>query len=1370
MMSYFTRIIFVSRLVGVIVLMVCVTSLLGSLATPVAQADDPILPPDSDLDGLADTVELQGWVNERVNDQGVAPYRTDPYDADSDDDGLTDGEEKLYNTDPLDARNPGIYTIYEDHFETSEYVFAWTPVARSGRYRPYGHRMIGLNTLVIRRGTTFTVGGPALVNGYPVSLSWGDALKNPGVLTALTISSRNPCGDKCNSWTVTVPSGGTVGKYKLTASNGQGWTDTLIVDVIFEMPTGLTSAQVDNFLYDGDRNNKRDETGIWFYGNGTDPDQDLKIRLYSSSYDLSQYAAYIFDGVEAVRYYGKTASQYPSAIQVIHGLKTTWDASDRLTRQSDAFTCFAYPLTARYSAWNTLFPSASNMNNQCSNIAGLVTSLHRSVGIPARMVAVDHRGSNFDTSAEIWTRSGTSGSYDWYTTRAFVANEGDPNNLGYCTQTNVANGYYPRVSRAEWGRTRYKPYYKVWPSRGSSSNGSEWMMVTANENWVADDLVSGIDYKWVVWDKYNVVRQDWFETLAMPYWNTYYRVDREPVDLGEPEINNPPAWNQPAPSDWLPTVPPGTPTLNPIANSDGDGSYIVNWTNATEAQYYQLEEDDNLNFTSPTTRYYGGSKTKSITGQPAGTWYYRVRAENNAGTSADWSNIQSVTVNIGGASLLAAEADSPQLMTLQMVDEPATDSLKVRLGEVVNEYGLDENNDGQFESLVLQVEVEALQAGSYWIQGQLGTDNPVAAPSGGIIAIDEFPVKLEQGRQLVNLLFDGLSLSRNRIDGPYQLMYLLVTDVDNPTPLDFANDAIASKNNSYTTAAYKFNNFKTPDAMFARSFNDRAIDLNQDGFAEALEIEVNLDIYRPGSYTVVGELYDSTGLFLGESTWNGTDNRATLRFDQIEGFSGPFELRNLRLGRNDGRAMDELERAYTTQYVTQIQPVSGFTTLPSLKRGDLETMGVGITATTYLAVPLDTNANGKYDALQIKVGIQVVTPNNYQLEGWLVDEQGELVSWTQTGPVNLAGGNHELTLSYDGRTLADYMKTHGQTMQKFTLVALKLYTGPLKWNEIKDEVDVAFTTGSYRLEQFESPAKNKVVFEDYMEQADSQWTNVQSPWEIAPNRAFFSPTQAWRGANANAVLDTVINLSNTLQPVLKLRTYYRFNGDGVGYIKVSNNGADWQTLATLNDDLYSWKTRIIDLSAFANQPALTLRFELVSAGGSTDDFWYIDDVLVAAKVYDTDNDGLPDYDEAIRGTDPNNPDTDGDGLPDGWEVDHNLNPLDPTGDNGALGDPDHDGLNNITEYNLGTDPRNPDTDGDGLLDGWEVQHGFDPLDPTGDNGASGDPDGDGLDNGGEQQLGTDPNDPDTDDDGLIDSVDPEPGRALKRLYLPLIVK
>ena len=120
---------------------------------------------------------------------------------------------------------------------------------------------------------------------------------------------------------------------------------------------------------------------------------------------------------------------------------------------------------------------------------------------------------------------------------------------------------------------------------------------------------------------------------------------------------------------------------------------------------------------------------------------------------------------------------------------------------------------------------------------------------------------------------------------------------------------------------------------------------------------------------------------------------------------------------------------------------------------------------------------------------------------------------------------------------------------------------------------------------------------------------------------------------------------------------------------------------------------------------------------------------------DTDGDGLPNRMERTQyGTDPLDEDTDGDGMLDGYEVENGLNPLDsgdaglediiidtvtdggadaqdanetwPDPDNGPLGDPDRDGLVNIEEMELGTDPRRNDTDGDGLNDKWESLYTF----------------------------------------------------------------
>ena len=65
-------------------------------------------------------------------------------------------------------------------------------------------------------------------------------------------------------------------------------------------------------------------------------------------------------------------------------------------------------------------------------------------------------------------------------------------------------------------------------------------------------------------------------------------------------------------------------------------------------------------------------------------------------------------------------------------------------------------------------------------------------------------------------------------------------------------------------------------------------------------------------------------------------------------------------------------------------------------------------------------------------------------------------------------------------------------------------------------------------------------------------------------------------------------------------------------------------------------------------------------------------------------------------------DADGDGLSGDWEVLYGLNPGNPCD---SRDDSDQDGLINLEEYRLGTNPRLRDTDGDGIGDGAELSVG-----------------------------------------------------------------
>jgi hypothetical protein len=127
---------------------------------------------------------------------------------------------------------------------------------------------------------------------------------------------------------------------------------------------------------------------------------------------------------------------------------------------------------------------------------------------------------------------------------------------------------------------------------------------------------------------------------------------------------------------------------------------------------------------------------------------------------------------------------------------------------------------------------------------------------------------------------------------------------------------------------------------------------------------------------------------------------------------------------------------------------------------------------------------------------------------------------------------------------------------------------------------------------------------------------------------------------------------------------------------------------------------------------------------------------------DTDGDGLTDIQEGQLGTDPANPDTDGDGVPDAAEVAGGTDPL-----QGEAGGP----VPTATATSTQTVDSGVDSDGDGLTDAQEAEIGTNP--------AAEDSDGDGLPDRLEAGAvpgfspGTDPTNWDTDGDGVNDAVE-----------------
>jgi hypothetical protein len=91
---------------------------------------------------------------------------------------------------------------------------------------------------------------------------------------------------------------------------------------------------------------------------------------------------------------------------------------------------------------------------------------------------------------------------------------------------------------------------------------------------------------------------------------------------------------------------PGTPTLSPIINSDGNNSYSLAWTASSDALGYVLQESADAGFMTLATVYNGANLTWTTPnpGRTPNTYYYRVRAFNIVG-DGNWSATQSVTID-----------------------------------------------------------------------------------------------------------------------------------------------------------------------------------------------------------------------------------------------------------------------------------------------------------------------------------------------------------------------------------------------------------------------------------------------------------------------------------------------------------------------------------------------------------------------------------------------------------------------------------------------------------------------------------------------------------------------------------------------------
>jgi uncharacterized repeat protein (TIGR01451 family) len=234
------------------------------------------------------------------------------------------------------------------------------------------------------------------------------------------------------------------------------------------------------------------------------------------------------------------------------------------------------------------------------------------------------------------------------------------------------------------------------------------------------------------------------------------------------------------------------------------------------------------------------------------------------------------------------------------------------------DFGLDTDGDGLFNQLVVQAGVNATVAGNYRVLAVL-TDSAGNTHTASVLT------NLNAGPQTVPLNFDGEAIFNNRVDGPYRLTSVTLSEEG-----DFDIMPVDQRTDVHQTAAYRFGQFQHAGLSLTGTGSTTGIDNDGNGLFNQLRIGVDVEVINAGFYRWSARLTDRNGTEIGFASGSGSFNSGlntmNLTFDGEtigrNGVDGPYFVRGLILfGAGDSLVASD---AFTTSALRASQ-FEGFT-------------------------------------------------------------------------------------------------------------------------------------------------------------------------------------------------------------------------------------------------------------------------------------------------------------------------------------------------------------------------------------------------------------------------------------------------------------
>lgn len=364
-----------------------------------------------------------------------------------------------------------------------------------------------------------------------------------------------------------------------------------------------------------------------------------------------------------------------------------------------------------------------------------------------------------------------------------------------------------------------------------------------------------------------------------------------------------------------------------------------------------------------------------------------------------------------------------------------------------SDFGLDTNGNGKFDFLVVEASVVLPDAGTWDVSASLSAKSAPSAGTCGfggrgppMILLPEvdapYPIAwtyeryfFPAGAQTVRMAFPGTDIARAGIDGPFVVQARLSLGgivlgeprMNMPEPVD----GIAW---DYTTSAYSVGAFEEPirPATFTGQHDDSAIDIDDDGLADFLELRAAVHVDVAGPYSLSGFLSSNAGSDRADFVvyayrhfeLQSGDAGVFLRFpgDQIRqaNVDGPWNFTLTLHGAlaypADGGRPGELIWAPTPFYPENL---CGKTSAYRASEFDDTVELLRYTGRFHEATP-DRNGDGTHDALVITAEVEVFVTSAFDLAGVLRPMTGTAELAHTAGQVWLHEGLQTAEFAFGG--------------------------------------------------------------------------------------------------------------------------------------------------------------------------------------------------------------------------------------------------------------------------------------------------------------------------------------------------------------------